>query len=670
MIDTIVMRFHGILSEKTGILDKIKSTNLEITNLAVDEHHQLYKSMLQYKHRFFNMIKVQHKEITSVSIDNEEDFLLLNNSKFKNAFKQIKQVMQFTDADNVKEVNLRVNGNYAVPSSTSQVTFSINENGGYIDFNLSIPKYLFGHSLAEFIPQSKSKRYMQYHFELNDISKQRELIHERLMKFVDLFLGDLSQMFKLDTIPNKDYIEIRRVDLCYNQHFDNKADALNYLHHQKKIVRKKSRSSGNRHEVYQTSLTYFTSHGSYFKIYHKGSEYIGSQHGDIKKHNKINQAFVDSYFRSSDTLKEDDGEQDYQQRLEAYQKVKTTLWDVMDRKVKDKPITIEKTKKLEINNAYKSIYKILPFKVNFLKEQMDKILRYELSLSGDFFQYNYKRKIFRSKDEEFTRLKENYKNVHKNLYDVAIENKEKISKIERKEYKLLHDYFNRGISLMLSNNTILKNRERRTPQDNKFDNSNLKLFTYRYTLLSAKDVGTFSKRFLNLCFKKFMAEVNSFQLKKLENYETVQSRIKQHNIKVEERRDTYNQLNRFRCFDSRGNRKIKGNRVIMSATQLLTQGELTDRKLKKVNVMRLLQIVREMQQNKKSLHQIRDSMNIEKSTFSRLKKDLEMFQIFEGTLEMESNIEPVLDYRDYYSKTQGILFSEKFYYKSIHQYYG
>ena len=146
MIDTIRLRFHGILDMKPGVLAEIRNANKVEMLPVIPEHHQLYIRMLKYKGKYFSMVKVYNKTKETLETLNESEYLEAENHKeYYHSYNR--NVMRFIDEGQVKYHNMKTNGKYRVPSSTSDVTFQINEKGGYIDIEFSVPKYIYGHNL-------------------------------------------------------------------------------------------------------------------------------------------------------------------------------------------------------------------------------------------------------------------------------------------------------------------------------------------------------------------------------------------------------------------------------------------------------------------------------------------------------------------------------------------
>ena len=87
-------------------------------------------------------------------------------------------------------------------------------------------------------------------------------------------------------------IEILRLDMCFNQMFNSRSDALQYLGYQKLITKKHARETSNAYTNYKTSI-FYSAEGYSSKIYHKGTEY---EKKDRKEHDKINKLTGKKYY--------------------------------------------------------------------------------------------------------------------------------------------------------------------------------------------------------------------------------------------------------------------------------------------------------------------------------------------------------------------------------------
>lgn len=165
--------------------------------------------------------------------------------------------------DNNRVLPLTHRTSISLPSSHYSVATFVNTSRNRLEFNFSIPKYLYGTNVHQFINLYDQSSYYQFN---------------ELVKFLRRFIKD-----NFIQEPVDEDIEINRIDLCYNQYFANKSDALLYLDKQKELLVKFARSSKNKYRTYDTSLFYVTRRYS-FKIYHKGTEF---EKHDFKQIDKL-----------------------------------------------------------------------------------------------------------------------------------------------------------------------------------------------------------------------------------------------------------------------------------------------------------------------------------------------------------------------------------------------
>lgn len=170
--------------------------------------------------------------------------------------------MVFHDSNRI--IKPRHRSHMRVPSSHYDLAYNVDTRKDYLEFNFSIPKYLYATNVLQFV---------------NEIDCSCSATFSMLQGFLFKFL---NQNF-LQT-PLFSDVEINRIDLCYNQFFDTKASALAYLEEQKKLLLKYARSSKNNYRSYDTSLMYVTRRYS-FKIYHKGTEFKAHDLKQLEKSN-------------------------------------------------------------------------------------------------------------------------------------------------------------------------------------------------------------------------------------------------------------------------------------------------------------------------------------------------------------------------------------------------
>lgn len=163
-----------------------------------------------------------------------------------------------------------------------------NRDRDFLEFNFSIPKYKWGTNILVFGRHMWDKDFA--FFNHSSLRYNLDESYDLVIAFIkSFFLKEFTDAFRIDL----SCVEVNRIDLAYNQVFENKAHALEYLEYQKQIRRKHTRNDINNFREYETSLMYTTKRYS-LKIYHKGSEY--KKH-DKKEHKRINKLKGTEYFK-------------------------------------------------------------------------------------------------------------------------------------------------------------------------------------------------------------------------------------------------------------------------------------------------------------------------------------------------------------------------------------
>jgi hypothetical protein len=234
-----------------------------------------------------------------------------------------------------------------LPSSHYYLAYKIDDIANCVDFNFSIPKYLYGTNIIQFVPHVTDRKNYHARSDVENFEYVKRITFDRLMAFLDFFINQLKyqqvengKVVKY-TISKRD-VEIVRLDLCFNQYFKSFDDAITYLTYQKRIKKSYIRDNSNNHTDWGSSI--FLQADTYVaKIYHKGKEYSSSS-GERKHHEAINK------------------------------------------------------------KAGKCI-----FPVDKLQEEADKILRYEISFKNGYISRIYKKKVFRCNDSFHSSLRVAYK---------------------------------------------------------------------------------------------------------------------------------------------------------------------------------------------------------------------------------------------------------------------
>lgn len=174
-----------------------------------------------------------------------------------------------------------IEGYLSCPSSHYYIRFYGRPQRDHLEFNFSIPKYLYGHNVAQFV-QEPNRMNSYYPFRLDE---QYKYLFNNFLKFSDYFFN-----FYFPFVDKED-IEINRIDFCFNQFFRNKKDSLIFLDSIKKI--KFSNSKGFEYVQGEWGTTLMKKNKYYsFKVYHKGEEFRKNDCQELKKINEDNEVNI------------------------------------------------------------------------------------------------------------------------------------------------------------------------------------------------------------------------------------------------------------------------------------------------------------------------------------------------------------------------------------------
>ncbi|ASQ41212.1 hypothetical protein [Flavobacterium phage FLiP] len=215
----------------------------------------------------------------------EKNHLLMHNilkeefisAKVRHSHNQTLDKKAIIYGDSGKVLPLTIHTKMKMPSSHYELNLRPHFDRDFIEFNFSIPKFVYSTNVMQFV----------------DMRDQTpEFTYDKLLHFLHHFF---ITYFTLKP-DNKD-IEINRIDLCFNQIFDTKENALRYLEEQKNINIKHANSDTNKFVAYSesddlgvsTAQTIFYKTKEYsFKIYHKGSEFKKNDLKQLMKANPFN----------------------------------------------------------------------------------------------------------------------------------------------------------------------------------------------------------------------------------------------------------------------------------------------------------------------------------------------------------------------------------------------
>lgn len=255
MIDTIVIRIHGL---------------------------QRYEAIVKE----FNLKRNSGFKVkTATILDNKEH-------------KRLENMPHLSQKERLDIMEMTGSGEYLIKTQVSKqvstsshysFAYRIDYTRDFIELNFSIPKYRYGTNVFMYVLHQPNRDF-KYYFH----STLENNIEEAPKRIKYAIVNILKNEFILHSIDLRD-VEINRIDVCFNQFFKNKEDALTYFNYQKRLRKKNSRDGEGGKTDWDTSFSYVTKRSS-SKVYHKGTEY--KKH-DLKEHLKYNEKKGFQYFETN-----------------------------------------------------------------------------------------------------------------------------------------------------------------------------------------------------------------------------------------------------------------------------------------------------------------------------------------------------------------------------------
>jgi hypothetical protein len=393
----------------------------------------------------------------------------------------VRSVVNYGDTG--KEFTESLRGKVHIPSSHYYVAFSINDSKDYIEFNFSIPKYLWGNNVAQFVRSVKNKAFvagLDYKW-----TEQTKIVFSRLVRFINMFFENNFPHCLIDY----SCLEITRIDLCYNQIFPTKAEAFRYLSYQKKINMRNMRLNSANFHNHETSVMYVGENYS-VKIYHKGSEFKKNDAVELRKKNS-------AILRNAGLA----NNQDLVFDLKSFQ----TEGRLSDKDSK------------QYSEIIKSVTgKVSFFDVDFLQSIADRTLRYEMTFRKNMIGQLYKENSFRKLDPIYQKAVVDFKKLW-NETDSG-QSTMNLNEQEKKLFKYYLKWKRKTLSakLVLDKERNRQNRMGGLKQLNQ-------IFEFEFDEATMKA----------MC-KKFRQFMMQFQVKAIDDEVSFKGKIREYNRRVDE----------------------------------------------------------------------------------------------------------------------------------------
>lgn len=603
----------------------------------------LYERLLDYESKYIERI-LPFKATGTIENAKDDFFLRKSNNRL---FMMSRDGGMLQTSEKTEMFFYPVHGKMQVASSDYHTNFRVLENKDSIEFTLAIPKYFYGHNIAQWVPNIDSRRYKNNPFVVRELFGQADMLHERIIEFIYTFFADLSELLSLPSLLNFDIrqVEIKRIDFCYNQLFQTRAMAYDFLTAQRKFYKTRVRSDSTVQQDRETSLFFrHSTDGFFYKMYLKGAEFEAN---DFPRLMKINESFLD-----------DNAEGLLPEMSKIFQKHFPETFNKYNSKVSDLIFSYYKTyARTNDHDLYcQQIEAFLPFKLWFLLNEAHKILRYEMSFTSTYMSTIFKSQVYRSKDPNWQKLLSRHNLVKR--YDLLLSqgNIEKAKAFKLKYILKVHSpdgsprlnpedryiYEMMDRTLRKKHSFFLVGSVKMSVFASRFLDYN-NITTFRKYRLEESNEQILCKDLLKIMFKKFIDEIEFFQCKDFQDTFTVLEQIDIYNAQVDAKVASY--------------KKAFGE----AAFKNMTHTKKSKGGFSKINKPRLKIILDRLEQGR-SLNQIFDELGYSKSSRYSTERDLKLFDVHRQTVKRnvaKANVTTCL--RRYYENFH----TDKFYHRKM-----
>jgi hypothetical protein len=187
-----------------------------------------------------------------------------------------------------------------IKSHHYHIAYSLNQDRDFIEFNFSIPKYKYGTNVLQLVDHIDEDKYLSYiNTEFWDCAPMvYEKFLNELRRFITHNLGGLYDSKTRTGLVHVEFLELERIDLCYNILFNTQSDCEYYLSQIRSVKRRGLRDTSKQSDYLKGIYSYSKDYT--LKIYHKGSEFQKHDYNKVKK--RYGQKLADQILRSANKM--------------------------------------------------------------------------------------------------------------------------------------------------------------------------------------------------------------------------------------------------------------------------------------------------------------------------------------------------------------------------------
>ncbi|WP_317174316.1 phage/plasmid replication domain-containing protein [Aegicerativicinus sediminis] len=590
--------------------------------------HNLYLALKEYENQYIER-KVELLDVSRYA--NKRVLDALGKSVRKVSFVKSPKVLLVSKGEETLYTK-NTFGKWNILSSNYNVVFNVRSSQQEIDFQLSFPKYLYGHSVAQFVPHNDSARFIQNATRIVSPRVQAEMLFERARDFIEIFLRDMGYAFGI--VVNVDFkqISLKTMDLCFNQYHHTKQQALSLIECQKKMFNKRLRKDNKTNKAEETALYYRNSARTwYFKIYHKGSEFNKVGKSDFKRLMAVNKDYFDYVYNDPENPKDS---MRFRKELESLRELLPV--DSMYKGIEEFFGIYKASACAYINTQFVLEFeKLMPYQVYFLLTEADKIVRYEMQFSSTYLSSLYKRNVFCKDSRDWKHLKSRHSKVQQYYNHINKGRNDKAKQYKRKhnitaqcinEYQAVHNFLNSTNDFFFDTDSSVKHLEEYFSIKDRVYKDRM-AHGYR---IQCEKTATLSPELFMTAYGTFFEEINYYKVEGISNPMTLMEKIDKYNNNTYKRKQVFIQANG------------------QDAYRNLTRAKKMNLDMIEFNRSRLQTYLEALDEGY-SLDQIRSQYNIQRSAFYDLKKILKKFSLNEQKIKSQYDFTTArLDYFTYY----------------------
>jgi hypothetical protein len=278
-MDTIVIRLHDLKKHFWMVNQIVALTSGYMLSLNTIDVNTPVKDLLR---------ELKEKAKEGVFIEPGEIDEIINHK-----YDQINSIGGFLNLKTVlfhdqnKKLNIAYRKKHKPVSSSYDLLTQVCYDRDYIEWNFSVPKFLYGNNVAQFITHPGE------HFFEHTRNTWKSVKRDYYKRFIYFVRNFFEKNFVLDrSTENPSWkidfleLELNRIDFCWNCFFRTKSEALVYLSYiQKQKPKGARRDSDIRGGLYTDGWTH-TTDGYQKKVYYKGSEFKKNDRKQLEK-NKV-----------------------------------------------------------------------------------------------------------------------------------------------------------------------------------------------------------------------------------------------------------------------------------------------------------------------------------------------------------------------------------------------